>query len=1019
MQPSDLQQSLSKSQRLPRVRQLVALVSFLTVLGVIAAFAFQLWWSRDRVLTEAARDTGALARVLEEHALSTLQGIDALLLTMIELLRSNPEWGEPDHPEFRQRLIMLKQTNLAIRSLVVLDERGIIRHDAAQGAGPMPMDLSFREFFTVHQQKSVAGQYVSSLLEAKVDGLPFFAASRRLEHSDGSFGGIVFAVLEPDYFRDFYRSIGLSGEDLVRLSGRGRIIVQEPQVLPQDEKPMAAVLKQHLVWSPAGSFRTVDTCDGVPRLVSYRTVGKGPLVVSIGLSEPQVLAGWRREVLVYAAGTGVVVLLIGMLTLFLLQQLTRWQAATSVLQRWQEIFRNTRMGVVIGDKEGKYLTLMNPAFAEMHGWTVEELTGRAIVEVFAPRCRAEVAEHIRLTHEKGHHVFESVHVRRDGSEFPVMIDLTAVKDDRGEVLYRVVNVQDISMRKQHEQDLRKLSMAVEQSPGITVITDLTGRIEYANPKFTEVTGFRLEEVVGRIPGTILLGLPSKEARVALRQSMAEGREWRGEFHNRKKNGEFYWESATISPLRDASGRITHFIKVAEDMSDRKILISRLEYLASYDQLTGLPNRILFRDRLDRALGRARRNGGRVGLLFLDLDGFKLVNDTLGHTLGDQLLQEVAARFRQILREGDSVARLSGDEFTIVLSDLGEANDAGIVAQKVLDSLAEPFHIDGQEVFTSASIGIAVFPEDGADAEELVKHADTAMYRAKDQGKNTHQFFTAEMNRQARERRALEGALRRAIEQGELSVHYQPRVELERGRITGVEALVRWQHPEWGMVPPGRFIPVAEECGLIQALGDWVLWEACRQAGEWRRQGWDLKMAVNLSPRQLQQEKLVATIRIVLAETGLEPTALELEITEGTLMANVGDHLVKLRALKEMGVHIAIDDFGTAYSSLNYLKQLPVDCLKIDQSFVRDIVAGAGSGRNDAIIRAIVAIARSLGLKVVGEGVETAEQMRFLRSLHCDEVQGYLFSRPLPPEDLQPLLDRGLFDLEDSSRAACG
>lgn len=426
-----------------------------------------------------------------------------------------------------------------------------------------------------------------------------------------------------------------------------------------------------------------------------------------------------------------------------------------------------------------------------------------------------------------------------------------------------------------------------------------------------------------------------------------------------------------------------------------------EYQASHDALTGLPNRNLLADRLTQNIATARRRHQIVAVLFVDLDHFKVVNDSLGHDAGDTLLKEVAARLAGCVREGDTVARQGSDEFVMVVDEMLREEDVRAVTHQVAAALSRPFYIDGQEMFVTCSTGIALYPRDGEDAATLLKHSAIALHRAKETGRNTFQYFAAEMNTRALERLILEGKLRQALERGEFLLYYQPQVDLASGCLIGVEALVRWQHPELGMVSPAQFIPMAEETGLIVPLGEWVLRTACAQMKAWHRDGFStLRVAVNLSARQFRQQDVVAMVSGVLEETGLDPSGLELELTESLLVQNVEAGIQTLKALSGMGVQLAIDDFGTGYSSLNYLKRFPIDRLKIDQSFVRDITHDPGDA---AIVTAIISLSHSLRLKVIAEGVETEAQLAYLRAGQCDEMQGFYFSRPLPVEEMEQLL----------------
>jgi len=455
-----------------------------------------------------------------------------------------------------------------------------------------------------------------------------------------------------------------------------------------------------------------------------------------------------------------------------------------------------------------------------------------------------------------------------------------------------------------------------------------------------------------------------------------------------------YDAEIVAFAQDVGSQLGQFIA-------RKQAESNLTFFANHDALTSLPNRFMFNERLTQALARAHRQGKMVAVLFIDLDRFKVINDTLGHDAGDRLLIELATQLRGCLRENDTIARQGGDEFVVLIEDIHDPNQVTGVAQKILETVAEPHVLGGQEFRITASIGISVYPTEGADLQTLLKNADIAMYRAKEQGKNNFQFYSAEMNQHTFERLALETSLRRAIEREEFLLHYQPKTDLRSGRITGVEALVRWRHPELGMVSPAQFIPLAEETGLIGPIGDWVLRTACTEAQRWNMQvAPGMSVAVNLSARQFAREDLAQSITSALSESGLEPRWLEIEITESTVMHDAKRAARVLQQLKDMGIRIAIDDFGTGYSSLGYLKSFPIDSVKIDRSFILDI---PHDNDDVAITRAVIAMAHSLRLRVIAEGVETEEQYHFLRNHDCDEMQGYYFSEPVDAAALVRLI----------------
>ncbi|HRY16064.1 MAG TPA: EAL domain-containing protein, partial [Candidatus Competibacteraceae bacterium] len=536
------------------------------------------------------------------------------------------------------------------------------------------------------------------------------------------------------------------------------------------------------------------------------------------------------------------------------------------------------------------------------------------------------------------------------------IESTPTRLENGDIIWDGIQT-DITERHQANEKLRLSAAVVASTRDGVVITDLEARILVVNPAYCEITGYSEAEALGQTPRILQSGRHDRAFYQAMWASLQETGHWRGELWNRRKNGELYPQWLTVSVVRNPQGEATHYVGVLTDMSQIRYIEARLERLAHYDPLTDLPNRLLVQSRLAHALEQAQRHGHQVSVLFIDLDQFKTINDSLGHPVGDQLLQAVAWRLSGRFRQEDTLARLGGDEFLVVLEYLKRPEEAVAVARSILGLLEQPFKLNGdQEIYVSASIGISLYPDDGYSAAELIQHADTAVYQAKTQGRNTCRFYTETLTRAAHERLDLESRLRRALERGEFLVHYQPLMSAQERQMVGVEALVRWQPPDKALMSPMRFIPLAEETGLILPLGEWVLRTACTQAKAWMNAGGlPLLLAVNLSARQFQQPDLIDRVRAVLLDTGLPSTCLELEITESTLMEQGQQAVSTLAALKELGIRLAIDDFGTGYSSLAYLKRFPIDKLKIDQSFVRDIPYDS----NDMeIAAAIIALARN-------------------------------------------------------------
>lgn len=550
-------------------------------------------------------------------------------------------------------------------------------------------------------------------------------------------------------------------------------------------------------------------------------------------------------------------------------------------------------------------------------------------------------------------------------------------------------------------EIQLAATVFDASSDAIFITDSDNRIISVNAAFCEITGYSAQEVIGQTPAILNSGRHNAEFYHVMWRDLLETGRWNGEVWNRRKNGEIFAELLTINAVRNYRGEISHYVSIFADITEHKQTEEHVRHLAHYDALTNLPNRTLFNDRLGQALINAQRDNGKAAVMFLDLDRFKNINDTLGHGIGDLLLQEVAARLTGCVRQGDTVSRLGGDEFVVLLPELNDEKDARLVAQKLLNAAAFPMVLEGHELHISASIGISYYPMDGANAEALMKNADVAMYRAKEEGRNNYQFYHASMNARSFERLAMETSMRYALSRGEFDLYYQPRFALPEGRIVGAEALIRWNHPDLGMVSPGLFIPLAEETGLILPIGEWVLEQVAAQGKAWQQAGFPpLSLAVNVSARQFRRVDFAAKVLQILRNSGFDPHYLELELTESTLMTHAEENIETLKKLSALGIRIAIDDFGTGYSSLSYLKRLPVDILKIDRSFVSEVPDNRDGA---AIVEAIIAMAHSLGLHIIAEGVETAEQLEFLQMRKCNEIQGYHFSYPLPVEQFEQLL----------------
>jgi len=961
---------------------------------------------RDRLASQAA--------VIEKNLVPQLQSANRAMERLREDL-GRWQMQADGAAQARRRLQVLGDTLPGIRVLLVIDASG--RITASNIESLVGNNLSHREWFQLAARNNVPQTLylvapIQSLLNTYAMGL-----ARSIRGATGEFAGAIYASLDPNFAKAQLDSILYTSDTWSALAhGDGKLFMMAPareELVGTNLATPGSLFTRHLE-----SGRTVNVFSdrvvstGEQRMIAQRTIQPAdlfmdkPLVVAVSRDLDAIFAAWRRASAL-AAGLFGVVALAAILGLIFHQRRQRAferltesnaQALKTSADRLNEAQRIAQVGSWTLDLISGELIWSDEVFRLFEIDRQQfDATYQAFLDVIHPDDRDAVnrAYSDSLTSRQPYEITHRLRMK-DGRVKWVHEKGLSEFDAEGKPLRSLGTVQDITARRETETDLRIAATAFESQEAM-MVTDANSVILRVNRAFTELTGYSAEEAMGQTPRLLQSGRHDADFYRAMWESIQRTGSWQGEVLDRRKDGEVYPKWLTISAVKDERGIVTHYVGAQYDITERKKAEEKIQELAFYDQLTGLPNRILLVDRLRQTMTASSRSGTHGALLFIDLDNFKTLNDTLGHDFGDLLLQQVAQRLTTCVRAGDTVARLGGDEFVVMLASLSPsvreaATQAEAVGEKVIAALNHTYQLKEVAYRITPSIGVTLFNGHQSEVEVLLKQADLAMYKSKEAGRNALRFFDPDMELVVMKRAALENDLRVALREQQFVLHYQAQVE--PNRLTGAEVLVRWRHPQRGLVSPAEFIPLAEETGLILGLGQWVLETACRQLARWAAQPEraHLTLAVNVSAHQIRQADFVQKVLAILKATGANPQRLKLELTESLLVHDVEEVIEKMFALRARGVGFALDDFGTGYSSLSYLKRLPLDQLKIDQSFVRDVLVDPNDA---AIARTVVALARSLGLGVIAEGVETEAQRDFLASSGCHAYQGYLYSKPLP------------------------
>ncbi|WP_295009099.1 EAL domain-containing protein [uncultured Dechloromonas sp.] len=980
--------------------------------GGFVLLAFVLWSAYQSVWSEARDVANSQSELVEARLDSTLRRVEATLDDLAARI-SGDAYRSAGREHFRQRI----ETDLErarhmfpeVAGFRVIDAHGDVLY---RSGGGEYANLADRSYFTVPKSRPDIGIVFSEVITSRITGRPTIVAARAARGADGEFLGVISAAIELEHFESLFRSVRLGENSAIsiRRSDEHTLVVRFPPVPGEINRPLnpAHPIVKHLqAGGRQGALEFAAQSDGVRRIYSFRVLEHYPFYVSAGLAEKDVMAAWQQQaLLVLLLGSGLFVGMVAVVVALYRSQ-RREQAAAQALRLKDERLTSaqriaqmgswevTLPGMRVRCSEELFRIFELPQGAEWSNYQDflgrvhpedRETVDRALQDSIASRQPATLKHRLLMPDGRIKFVLECCEAEYGADGKPLRVIGTS---------------QDVTGQQEMMSKMLLLASAVQYSGEAILMTDAENRIVEVNPAFTRLTGYEAAEAMGRNPRFLSAGRTTREEYAQLWSSLAENDFWQGEIWDRRKDGAVYPKWMSISVIRDDDGGVRYYVAHFTDISSERAAEERLHHIAHHDVLTGLFNRFSLKGHLDQALAAARRDAAKVALLFIDLDRFKVINDTLGHHIGDLLLIEVARRLESCVRDSDVVARLGGDEFVIMLTGIAQSSAVATVAEKLVFNIGCSCHIEGFDLYTSPSIGIAIYPTDGPDGETLMKNADAAMYHAKMAGRNNFQFFDQKMNDAAVDRLKIENSLRQALANQEFRLHYQPVIDVVSGRVRGLEALVRWQHPEQGLLSPLRFIGVAEETGLIQPLGEWVIWEACRQLAEFKAGGLsDFRMAINISAVQMRNGNLPLLVRGVMEAYDLKPEELMFEITESVAMEQPTETVRILDLLSAMGVSIAIDDFGTGYSSLSYLHMFPISHLKLDRSFVEEI----GNGTDGSVIcDATIGLAHSLGLKVVAEGVETPAQLDYLQQLRCDMVQGYLFSRPLPANEVVDII----------------
>jgi diguanylate cyclase (GGDEF)-like protein/PAS domain S-box-containing protein len=948
--------------------------------------------SLDNEMHKAQHEIESLGLQLSSYSTTSFSAIDHVLVQAALKIQQNWETYTSSPVEAGKLFNRLFSPQTLLSQVTLLDPKGRVKNQRLFDYNQNPQS-DFSDIAGII--KADLNQSMILYRNTKHHSLHML---RALKDNEGRVRGFIDAkIIKKDLERHYQNFLKNSHISL-------KLYFQDKNIFQTGETPANSDAFGSFLQNNHPSQTRVISLNDPPEeyLINFTRLDLNNLTHELQINKRDILKNWRQSTLIYSlfgVTFSLLVLLLSVRANRLIKELSeensRRKESESKLQTLSRAVEQSPVSIMVTDKKG-LIEYVNPFFSKITGYQAHEVLGKNPSILAAPEQKEEAHSQMWSQLKEGQPWYgEFFNLRKNGEKYWESASISPIVEEDGEITHFVAVKEDITSHKEILTQLKLTAGVFDTASEAIMICKSDKTIERVNASFSDITGFSQDDVIGKKPSVLKSGRHDETFYQDMERKLDVEKKWQGEIWNRRKNGEIYPQWLSIKAITDDQGETVRFVCLFTDITHRKRNEERILYQASYDALTGLPNRTLFMDRLRTAIVRAERSHTQFALLFIDLDRFKHVNDTLGHAYGDMLLQEASKRLQALVRKTDTVARLGGDEFTVILTDLQDYKFVESVAESLLENLSAPYHLDNNMGFVSASIGITIFPNDGKNLEDLLKNADTAMYQAKENGRSLSQFFTSQMNEEALERRMLETALHQALEREEFALHYQPIIDAQSGILTSCEVLLRWHHPEHGNVYPDKFIPLAEDTGLILPIGEWVLERACFEAMNWARKNkTPPNVAVNMSSRQFQRENVTSLVQRTLEKTKLPPERLTLEITESLLIVDDDSIITQLNEIREMGVGLSIDDFGTGYSSLSYLRRFPVTTLKIDRSFILDLTSDEEAA---AVVYAILSMAQSLKLKVVAEGVETQEQLERLRDAGCEYIQGYYYSPPVPIE----------------------